>query len=546
MLKFLRLSLIVFLSSSFCQTFAQDSLILDLPFSNEAMDESSYRNHGKVFGAVLTDDRFGNPNSAYYFDGENDYIEVQDAESLNPSTITMSAWVKVDLTDSHTPDILRKSTYDNATDEQYFLRVAFDEYPQAGVKANATCAYSPNAWTRVQSEDTITLNQWHFLAATFDSLSLKIYLDGKLVNEEVLVTAKPIISCGGNLRIGMAWSTYPNYFKGVIDDIKVFNKALDACAIQTLFHENSGDLVAYYPFNGNAHDESSYGNDGTVKGPVLTEDRFGNPYSAYLFDGVDDFIEVQDDASLNPANITLAAWVKPELIGSKTPDIIRKSTYEDATDEQYFLRIAFDEYPQTGVKANTTCDYSPNAWKVNLSDEPIMMSKWHFLVATFDSVSLKLYVDGYLVNEEMLENPEAIIACGGNLRIGMAWRTYPHYFKGVIDDIRIYNRALDDCEIQSLFNDFKNTDVITAVTEESETEHSIIIYPNPVTGNYLHLEAENLQNQKYEIAGMDGRKIDNGKVKGKINVSRLKTGTYILSIYDSERNLILSERFIKM
>ncbi|OAD18767.1 LamG domain protein jellyroll fold domain protein [Candidatus Thiomargarita nelsonii] len=70
-------------------------------------------------------------------------------------------------------------------------------------------------------------------------------------------------------------------------------------------------LVAYYPFDGNAQDESGNGNNGTVHGAILTEDRFGNVESAYRFDGTNSFIEVMDTPALrlNNTDFTVSAWV---------------------------------------------------------------------------------------------------------------------------------------------------------------------------------------------------------------------------------------------
>jgi hypothetical protein len=67
-------------------------------------------------------------------------------------------------------------------------------------------------------------------------------------------------------------------------------------------------LVAYYPFNGNANDESGNGNDGTVNGATLVEDRFGETDKAYNFDG-DDYIKVLDNEILRPKHITISTWV---------------------------------------------------------------------------------------------------------------------------------------------------------------------------------------------------------------------------------------------
>src|SRR3990167_996949 len=68
-------------------------------------------------------------------------------------------------------------------------------------------------------------------------------------------------------------------------------------------------LVAYYPFNGNTNDESGNGNNGTLYGPTLTTDRFGNPNKAYSFNGTSDYIRVSDSQSLDIGDsLTITAW----------------------------------------------------------------------------------------------------------------------------------------------------------------------------------------------------------------------------------------------
>ena len=68
-------------------------------------------------------------------------------------------------------------------------------------------------------------------------------------------------------------------------------------------------LVGWWPFNGNANDESGNGYNGTVTGPALTPDRFGNGNSAYNFDGVDDYIIIQNNSNQLAYEFTFSAWV---------------------------------------------------------------------------------------------------------------------------------------------------------------------------------------------------------------------------------------------
>jgi len=92
-------------------------------------------------------------------------------------------------------------------------------------------------------------------------------------------------------------------------------------------------LVAYYPFNGNAKDESGNGNDGEVSGATFTDDRNGKSEKAYVFDGEDDFIEIVDSDNLRTPYITVTAWLKTNKVGT----IVSKGNRVSSSGEQYFL-----------------------------------------------------------------------------------------------------------------------------------------------------------------------------------------------------------------
>ena len=98
-----------------------------------------------------------------------------------------------------------------------------------------------------------------------------------------------------------------------MDDIKIYNTTLSSAEVNKLYQSEKDGLVAYYPFNGNASDESGNGYDGTEFGGVApTTDRFGNADSAYSFDGVDDFVTIPS-APFNFSSqsaLTVSAWVK--------------------------------------------------------------------------------------------------------------------------------------------------------------------------------------------------------------------------------------------
>ena len=199
-------------------------------------------------------------------------------------------------------------------------------------------------------------------------------------------------------------------------------------------------LVAHYPFNGNANDESGNGNDGTVNGATLTEDRLGNANSAYRLDG-NDYIEVQDSSLLDlTATFTISLWINQaqaqalgyRLVDKTTPGVhdgYGFDTYDNSTGK--IMRLT------GGIKsASANTAYSLN--------------EWHYLVVTFSNGTSTFYLDG--IADGSGNHGSSIQTNDLPLRIGTSRDSYMATlgFKGVMDDVRIYNRALSECEIQSL------------------------------------------------------------------------------------------------
>jgi hypothetical protein len=217
-------------------------------------------------------------------------------------------------------------------------------------------------------------------------------------------------------------------------------------------------LVAHYPFNGNANDDSGNGNDGTVYGATLTADRFGNQDSAYEFDG-DDYINCGNDESLAiSSSITVAAWIKIDRF-NYGGIVCKQSTI----DGDYFLTIgcggsAYYNNIRFGNKGLGThlggIDCGP-------ASNPLELGKWYYVAGVFDDDSNKIYVyiNGIFHNSEDFTG--SIPTSTGDLTIGTYCGTTKYLFDGTIDDVRIYNRALSETEIKELYNPYDDGDVPT-------------------------------------------------------------------------------------
>jgi hypothetical protein len=226
----------------------------------------------------------------------------------------------------------------------------------------------------------------------------------------------------------------------------VFFEGLGSTNIPPTENENITEgLVAYYPFNGNAQDASGNNNHGTVLGATLTSDRKGNPNNAYYFDGIDDWIRISDNEKLRPVTITVSAWVNREVSQPDNPAAI----FYKGELEVYALHPT-----NFSIKQNSGCVvYSGIGWQnASTTTATENTNTWYHVAGVFDGNSIKFYRNGELLYQRNNLPRNQIDNCaGGNFRIGRWHDLDPNFFKGKIDEIRIYNRGLSQNEINTLY-----------------------------------------------------------------------------------------------
>lgn len=212
-------------------------------------------------------------------------------------------------------------------------------------------------------------------------------------------------------------------------------------------------LVAYYPFNGNASDASGNGNDGVPIAVTPATDRLGNATAAYQFNGSNSVITVPSLASANLTELTLSVWVLPSTTPSVQGDIINKWRGFSYSNEDYALNILSDLRVTFGNGRHGTGYFAlPNHCAI-ISTNPIVLGRWFQLVATLDSSGTgKLWINGALAAQDNILTlmPPATEP----VRIGQLVQqdgSILDSFNGLIDDVRIYNRALSASEVQQLY-----------------------------------------------------------------------------------------------
>ena len=228
-------------------------------------------------------------------------------------------------------------------------------------------------------------------------------------------------------------------------------------------------LVGWWPFNGNANDESGNGNNGVVNGAALTIDRFGNVGKAFEFDGLDDNVLVQNSSSLMIfGDITMSAWVNTkgydQIHNYQTIISKRQQDYE----WQYWMGISYHFPYSHATKTITSRGNGPGNQDQVWSQTPVNTNTWEHWICVYSGTEIRIYRNGILdisgFNDVVTPVQNGVLLFGQSV----TWNTNEQFF-GSLDDIAIYNRALTQQEITALYTgqstNNTNTDTTANITK---------------------------------------------------------------------------------
>jgi hypothetical protein len=555
-----------------------DGLVGWWPFNGNANDESGNGNDGVVNGAILTENRFGVSNVAYSFDGVDDWIELP--EFVLPSdnqSYSISFWAllnkETDRSESYTVfDDRDQNSFGNKGRFIVLSDTAETYWFQMG--DNAAC-----------SNNNFQPFEWINISCIYDNENdvITVYKNGNF-SCSINYTDEAFYPGLRKLIIGKGQSpafSSVEEWNGKVDDIAVYNRALSQEEITALYTGEpvnpptacnplpsnlQNGLVGYWPFCGDANDESGNGNDGTVNGATLTEDRFGLANAAYDFDGDQDFIVVANEANFDfQTEFTINAWVKVNSNNQGQKMIVTKfqnfdDSYALATSNKLIL----------GQLAS-----APTQWTELIGTNEIDSLTWANITLVLANQNLKLFLNGVeeasATYSSNVFNSQAPVVFGdffgNNSNEGAA-------FEGIIDDIGIWNRALTAEEVQQLYTlnactfaiydttfvtiydsvSVSTTDtliintLITAV--QPAQENTFLVYPNP-TGSQITINNGNvsiLGGYTMRISNSIGQEVYNQNITQTEVTLDLSNwggnGLYVLYILDPQQNIVAVKQIV--
>jgi len=428
-------------------------LVAHYPLDGNANDVSGSGNNGTENGGLsfVT----GINGQAASFDGVDDYIVVPHSGSLALNRpLSLSYWISPEALNGVSggvPVIVKNSHPDNNFSSWMtpdLDSIIYQQYPSnSGPQYTFTTGY-----------DFTSQGFYHVVVVRSDN-QIKTYINNQLISTDSADYDAQMDS--ENLFIGYDGGSGFNTLKGLLDDVRIYNRELNQQEIQELYNisalvDLNAGLIAHYPLDGNANDVSGNANNGTESGTVdYVAGRHGQ---AALFNDNTDLIVANDPLSSNMSSIdpfTVSFWVNTTTNKGSAGMVNQFSACSsDGEGNERFGTIIYNNADPALDRVHTWAkDYASDS--IGADRDLIIDGNWHLLTIINQESTLQTYIDGVLQVEKTMLNSGTSILNGVQLAIGGYYIdecTTDSSFEGSIDDVRVYNRAINNAEIQELFS----------------------------------------------------------------------------------------------
>ncbi len=450
-----------------------------------AVDSSGNGNDGTYYGnASTTVGKFG--NSGVFASTSDSYINCGNNSVLNfNNSMTVALWFKIDKFSAAYQNFL--ISHGSAELGEGFYILIYSNYNVRFHVGDGATSY-----LKAGEGGTITTGQWYHLTAVIDDSSNMgyLYINGEKIDSND-ISGYLIKDNDDDWKIARGKHTNFYPINGQIDEVRVYNRALSAQEVRKLYEWAPGP-VAHWKFDEKVkgdgqvvYDSSGYGNNGTTSsanGTGMDCTKPGKYGTACEFDGADDYINMGKQKILNNLKqFTYSFWAKPKgESNNHLGYVIYKGQGSNNRRRFYFL-TSEPSSDQFLVAGTIYTDSTSSVSKVS-SGSRYTLNKWDFWTLTYNNSSDKkihIFKNGieaaYTINNPATGN--LLDDSPYNLTISDTYYT----FKGLIDDVRIYNYARTQKQILEDMNGGKpalNSPVLDLKFDEGfgETAHDSSIY----------------------------------------------------------------------
>ena len=507
-------------------------------FTGNANDISGNGNNGIVSGASLSNDRFGNSQSAYDFNGTTSYISVTSTTALNLlNDFTISSWFKAD------------SIYDIPSTVKMIACKHRDEVSSDGwayglwnnsnssatrgmVNCQGTNFYTAQSFPRGTNGD-VYVNNWYHYVATFSKTTniLSYYING--VRVDTITIPFSFVGNTQDVLFGAQWmnigTSKMSFFNGKLDDIGIWSRELSQQEI-ALLYTGCIDTITTQPVNqsgykGNnknftlAHSGTNYNYQWQSNSVAL---GWQNVPNANQYSGA-----TTNNLTVNSLTVSnhnqLFRIITSKTGCADTSNIVKLTISDVTTDSLKILRLQNDSSRLTVDSIN----YLARVNKLRGDSSRLTIDSIIYL-ARINKLSSD---SSRLTNDSINYLSSIIFLKSDTTSKGISIRQLQTDLTNKHDTVYI---------VSSITSDTLKISIHTGISSASPTINSLKVYPNPAS-TLLHLDLEKPGYFTAKLSSVTGQSIIT-PTTGTIDVSGLANGVYTLTIYDSNNKLISTNK----
>ena len=409
------------------------------------IDLSNNNNHGLLGNGTTADmplfDVYN--KGALKLDGSTEYVAVANATSLNPTTVTVSIWVKRNGYQSQTANYLRR----NYNDSYAILSSPTDDSSlRFRIHNGTTYPESPTT--------TLALNEWTNIVGTYDLANIKIYKNGVFVGQTAHTSAISYSSANTTLTIGRDDPVAGRYMNANYGSVLIYSRALSAAEVAQNYEAQKSKFANTIVQQGlvlnlDAGNPYSYAGAGTTiydvsatalswTGSNVTYNS--DPIKYFSYNGSNSWLQSSTSTAYDSQTITMECWCYPNTL-SQEGFLFEKGSvntqysmfFESITNPNFVFRTM-------GTVSNQSLTFNPNTY--------LTVSAWNHIVCTYNGSSKIMYVNGVQV---------ASVAASGTLPTGqvnqyIGRHTGGYFFNGRIAESRVYNISLSAAQVLQNYN----------------------------------------------------------------------------------------------
>jgi cell division protein FtsB len=403
-----------------------DSLLAHYSFDGSGDDKSGNNNHSLVNGTTGTKNRFGHEDNAFAF--KNNFILTPDFSKILEDELTVTGWLYRNESSSGIEQVFEALTN------------VWEIFLETQTSSGNTLEFNHSGEKKftIRSE-AIPKEEWFHFVTVIDNEKQAIYINGELVSSVSHTGSLEITTA---FRIGRDYEGKIQYWDGAMDDFRIYGRGLNEYEVEALYKDTSdmidlsAGLVGHYPFSGDSNDHSGNENHLENHGATMVIDRFGMEDSAYSFDGQSNYLIT--DIENRIGDFSLSLWAKA------------------ANTEQSRYRSVINIHDKT-PGSRDTCQIHTSGGRYptyqffssNPESFALVTQEWQHLAVTVLGNVIRFYENGERVYSQELEGGDA--NSFSNIIVGKN-RHGDRKYHGNIDDVYVYNRAINDAEVARLFD----------------------------------------------------------------------------------------------